>query len=150
MPIHHVTSYEAIKNATEVRLWEVGLKGGAWIGTSWVWFKHARCQVGYARALCVAITVASLGNAIDYTTVVASLIISPVPNIARMGVTISGAGGALANWLIFVVSLATYSWLSHQMSTWQQSTIAEDKATESRRVRIWERLHPENPHHGSL
>lgn len=119
MPFHHITSYEAILGVTEVRLWEVALKGGAWLGTASVWFKHSRCQKALSRVMCSGLCIASAFNALDHFTVVGSLILSPVPNVARVGVTLAGASGALADWSIFVASLATYSWLAHHMAAWK-------------------------------
>lgn len=147
MPIHHLTSYGAILGVTEVRLWEVATKGGAWLGTASVWFRHARCQTGLARTVCTAITVASLGNVIDHSTVVGSLMISPVPSVARAGVAVAGMGGALSGWLIFVMSAGTYSWLSHKMSESPKTAKCAAKNEGS----LWGRLlhHAERPH-GSI
>lgn len=150
MPFHHLTSYEAILGVTEVRLWEVATKGGAWLGTASVWFRHARCQTGHARTVCTAITIASIGNVIDHSTVVGSLMISPVPSVARAGVAVAGMGGSVSDWIIFVVSLGTYSWLSHQMCAWQQAAESAAANKETRRVRLWQRIHQRESSHGSL
>lgn len=140
--IHHFTSYWVILGFTEVRLWEALVKSAGWICIAAVLYCHARRKDHCLGTLLFGLSLATAILGINHFVVACSLWISPVPNIARAGVSIAGALGAIGVWFIAVVAIGTYHPVGWMLARWTEAqrlaNVAESKERRRRRS-LWRR-----------
>ena len=134
--LHHFQNYWIILGFTEVRLWESMIKSAACLCLGIVALMHSRRKDHCLTRVFGWVAAAWIFQSINSIAVVISLYISPVPNVARAGVSIAGIFGAFGLWFLAVSSISYYHQTAYMLIelTKTQELVANAKMEPHRRV----------------
>ena len=118
MTAHHITSYWVIVGFTEVRFWEQLVDGSACLCLGVTALMHALRKDHCLGKVFGWVAICWLGCAVHYATVAGSLWISPVPSVARAGVSVTGFISAIALWYLAVSAVGFYHPTTYMLAEW--------------------------------
>ena len=117
----HITNYWVIVGFTEVRFWESLVKSLAFLTIAvTVYCLAARKDHCFGKVLfCIGTSWAALG--FNSVTVAVSLWISPVPSVARAGVSVMGFLGAIGSWYLAISTIGHYDQVAYMLTGWTRT-----------------------------
>lgn len=120
LSIYHITNYWTIVGFTAVREIEALIKSCACFVLFAIALVHALRKDHCFGKVFVLISLGWLSMCVNSVTVALSLWQSPVPNVARAGVSIAGLFGSLGVWYIAYASYAYFHETAFMLTEWTE------------------------------